>query len=495
MPPAGAVARLRQSQAPSALLSSAGWELAALAGIIALYVVAGEIFGDDGLDSINFFGPIFTGIILMAAAWRMVAIDPLALFLGLFWFRVASAIYFGFGAVADTLFEEQTLRSVLSYFSADPALRLKSNLVCAAGLFIFLAAASAFAGLKPLKIVATAGRKADSTLLLMAVAFCLVGYSVKLLVSVPYALGAYGDLVIPAAIIQLTYLSSVGLFLLTLWCLQFSKKFVIIPTLLLIADIMAGLIILAKGAVMLPVVLYVIAWLRHGVTPIKSIAAASTVVILFALIVPLVTFSRSEALLRHGDYQGDASFSERLEILASYFYKSGPTDNNNLSWTVARFYYVPYVAEAVSLHDEGQIGNSLMNVFTIFIPRSLWKDKPAYNIGQIFSASANGNYINSTWMGIFGEAYWNMGWLGLPVVMTPLAGAYILLARRTISIMSEGKWLQFPAVLFAIYMGMRVDADIVEDHIVPTVICFAIYGLMSIAGYFVRALITQIAQK
>lgn len=468
-------------------MAPAGWELAGLGAVVLLYLIAPELGGDDKLDFVNFAGPVAMGVVLVAAAWRMVSQDSTAMWTGLFWVRISSAIYFGFGSVFDRFFDETTLRYVSSYFFVPPDLRQKANLVCAAGIFVFFLAVAIFARIvpppQPKEI-----RTGDPLLLLMAVISCLVGYSVKFLLAVPYLLGAYGDVMIPSSLISVSQLSSVGLFLLTLWSTKYSRKSMALPTLLLALDLIAGLLVLAKSLVVLPLIMYLLAWLRHRVSLNRIAIAGAIVAFVYFTIVPIVTFGRQEAINRHGNFQ-DTTMSERVEILGLYF--SDRPDDHSTSATLARFHYLPSVAAAVWLYDGGHSGDSIMNVFTVFIPRFLWPNKPIYNQGSQFSGLTNGNLDSSTWMGIFGEAYWNFGWLGLFVAMPILALGFVLLARISFDVLGGSRWLHFPVVLLSIFMGMRADGDIVGDQFAQMVICFGIYVILTIGEKFTRAYIKQ----
>jgi hypothetical protein len=80
-------------------LAPPAWELAALAGLVGVYVGAETTVGDWSHEILNVAGPVWLTSVLGLAATRMVLMNPAALWTGLFWFRVATAVYFGVGAL------------------------------------------------------------------------------------------------------------------------------------------------------------------------------------------------------------------------------------------------------------------------------------------------------------------------------------------------------------------------------------------------------------
>ena len=133
------------------------------------------------------------------------------------------------------------------------------------------------------------------------------------------------------------------------------------------------------------------------------------------------------------------------------------------------------MAAAIVQYDSGQNGESLRDIFTVLIPRFLWPNKPVYNVGARFNLAVADNPESASWMGAYVEAYWNLGWFGLPLVMVPLALAYWALGRLTIVILKEAKWLHFPVAFLAAYTGMRIDSDIVTTQVTSILICFVLH--------------------
>jgi len=183
---------------------------------------------------------------------------------------------------------------------------------------------------------------------------------------------------------------------------------------------------------------------------------------------------------RHG-YIDSGDLEERLEILSTYFTSAVSEDSTvgELS-PLARFYYAGAMTAAAAQYEAGRPGRTLADAYTILIPRAIWPNKPVYDVGAQFNLSVVGDANSSTWMGIFVEAFWNLGWIGIPIVMIPLAIAYGMLGRMVIVILKESKWLHFPVALFGVWMGMGVDSGIVQTQFALFFGCLIIYFLANL---------------
>jgi hypothetical protein len=332
----------------------------------------------------------------------------------------------------------------------------------------------------------------DQLLWLCAISFAGFGYAVKYLIVIPYNFGAFGNIVLPGALVTLVYLAPVGLFLLTLWTLRHAPKYALIPTLLVSTDLIVGVLQFAKSQVILPLIVYILAVLQYRSNPRRLLLSAIVVLFVFQIIVPMVTFGRSENQLRYGNI-AQGSLEERIEIMETYF-AEGPkeqADRSDFQGTLARISYGTVAGAAVKLHDSGQIGDSLLSLFFFFIPRAIWPNKPIFDGGARFNEAMTGNAGSFAWMGIFVESYWNLGWFGIPIVMIPLAAIYVFLGRLTIKIMSLGQWLQFPIVLLSMVMGFRVDGEVISDQVASAFICIMVWAAMAPLDRLVRGFLTK----
>jgi hypothetical protein len=84
-------------------------------------------------------------------------------------------------------------------------------------------------------------------------------------------------------------------------------------------------------------------------------------------------------------------------------------------------------------------------------------------------------------MGYFAEAYWNLGWAGIPLVMIPLGAVFFGFARYAQFVLQEGKWLHFPGVFLGMFLGVRVDGSLVTELFVTSLIAI-VYHFIANAG-------------
>src|SRR5260221_335879 len=79
------------------------WELAGLVLLLVFCLLVDQIFGAQSDDFINVAGPLWLTTILWLGAFRMAWLDAGAIWTALFWFRVATGLYFGVGALVPVL--------------------------------------------------------------------------------------------------------------------------------------------------------------------------------------------------------------------------------------------------------------------------------------------------------------------------------------------------------------------------------------------------------
>jgi hypothetical protein len=131
----------------------------------------------------------------------------------------------------------------------------------------------------------------------------------------------------------------------------------------------------------------------------------------------------------------------------------------------SRLNYTNVQVLALREYDAGRRGHSLENLFTVLVPRFLWRDKPNITAtGQDFNELAIGNRESSLGLGIYGDAYWNGGWLACVLTGIGVGAIFAFVARLSLNFMQNGEWLFLPCVFLGIRMGFRLDGWIVPDY-------------------------------
>jgi hypothetical protein len=362
---------------------------------------------------------------------------------------------------------------------------VKVNLIVAVCVMTVLATVSLMACLR--LGVPGAGHEArdnDRSLLAAGLVFGAIGITVKYLFVVPYTLGLTGE-VISGAFLSLSLLAPVALYLLTSWTLASGRAY--LPLIVAFAglEMVIGLLGFNKSEFVFSLMMVVLAGLRSRVTLMRLAGAAAVILPCFQTIVPMAEYGRHQLGLRYNSLQG-ASLDERWEILANYFDGATVEKAVETQSSIQRLSYMNAAALAIQWYDSGLPGNSLANVLAVFVPRMLWPDKPIITrVGIDFNVLATGNDQSSSAPGLFAESYWNFGWLGIPLLMVPLALIHFYLSRYSLNVIHSGRWLFFPVVLFGMKMGLRVDGHYVADVVGTIVLVVALHVMLTLVDRLV----------
>lgn len=456
-----------------------GWELVALSGLLGVYLVAMAVSGDEGAAPVNIGGALALGGIMLLGAVPPAMREATAIWTPLFWFRIATAAYFSFGNAIVYFVNDESRRMMEAFFQDYERLMGKLNAVTTLGVLLVLASARVLdavwrRGANGLGAPASSRLEIGdpSRLLAVGLGFLAIGGAVKFLFTLPATLGVI-SFTLPGALGALALLADAGVYLLAVWAWRFQTRLLWLPVCLTAFNVVLGLLAFSKTEVIASIMVLALAWLSKGLTWRRMLITGGIITLTFALIVPFVAASRTEMIRRYQSLQG-ADLAERLEIASFYFQPTSGLENPQQTGLI-RFSYVNGSALALALQDNGSPGGTLATLPAVFIPRALWPDKPDMTvIGREFNYLATGNEESASSPGCFAEAYWDYGWLGLPLLMIPLG--LILQAWSLVSlwIIRQERWVLFPFCL----LGMKVGSSI-DGFIVPTVFGTAVLALVA----------------
>lgn len=449
-------------------LRAPAWELGGVVALIAVYLTQ--------LPYIDLVGPVVLMVLLLAGAVRMVFVSANAVWSSLFWFRLATAVYFGLGNIMPTLANATTRFLMDAYFFAQPEHLATLNLLVATSVFCVLGTASLLTLLWPDR-----GRQQvhdPGKLLLIGLMFAIFGYSMKFLVIVPMTLGLYGNAIIPGILNSLSLMAPVSVYMLGRYAVLYRASLLPVVVALVVSDVLVGVLLMNKSDVILSIIMFFMAYLSQRPTLVKCATAAAVVAGTLMFVTPVAEYGRSQVWQRYSAATG-ASFEERMAIILEFY--TAPNSKGNLEeyqGIYSRLSYLNAAALAINEYDRGRPSDSLETAWVAFIPRALWPDKPITSeIGREFNILATGNPNSSSAPGIFADAYYCWGWLGVPLVMIPIGIWFFLLGRYTLWVLSTARYLHFPVVLSAMRIGFRVDGFIVTDIIgVSVILCFLMVG-------------------
>lgn len=479
-------AKARPATVPNAepdgrTLLSPPWELGCL---VVLAVALLILTGTGAFEFASIVGPTALTIPLSLSAILLVQADRTVLWTPVFWFRVTTAVYFGLGTLVVFIVNPYTLSQINAFFPVTPERMTKCTLVVTVGALVCLASVN-FAvwiarrmrrpGAAASRELALRGDRRVS-LLVGGVGFFMIGGIVKYLLALPYQFGLMNQIV-PGAMLSIGLLTTVGLYLLTAWALEYRRASLIIVGVLLAIEMVVGLAAFSKANVLLPLVMVLLAWVQRRVNLSRFLVAAAIVVTCYNLITPIVEDGRLSLARRHGT-AATGSLSERMEILFA-----NQTDDyrrySEFQGAYVRISYVNAASFAIFLHDSGRSINSFKNFYVIFVPRILWEDKPNLsNFGTEFNFLATRNDKSSSSPGIFAEAYWNGGWTELVAIMAAVGVVFYVWSMFTLRMFYRSDFFYFPVVFFGMMVGARVDGALVTDVFATAVFGFVLFVLL-----------------
>ena len=455
------------------------WELVALAVLFGVYLITMAIVGDQGTFAVNVAGPVAFSLVLAVGVVPPAMRDANTIWTPLFWFRVAATVYFGFGNIVPFFLNSSSQDSVARYFNEYMDLITKLNAVSAFGML--LALGSAYVTDRMLyqkrvgaEVAETPGVDAQKNLVTLGTVFVVGGLLIKFVFVLPTALGVRESL-LPGSVTNLAMLSDAGIYMLAVWAWKYRPGMIFIPFVLAGLEVFFGLLEFNKSEVIAPVLVLALGWLSKGITIRRLLITTGALAAIFALIVPFVTSGRNEMLVRYQSL-GGAGVVERTEIAGYYFEPSHRQSDDDLQTGLLRLSYVGSATFALSLFDSGEPGGTLATLPATFVPRVLWPDKPNMTIiGSEFNEKATGNAGSASSPGWIAEAYWDYGWLGLPIIMIPLGFILQVWSGFALGVMRSGNWIFFPLCLLGMRAGISVDGFVVPNMMGPMVMTLVAY--------------------
>jgi hypothetical protein len=471
-------------------LFAPAWELAGLALLLVVYLLADMIFGPESSGVLNIVGPMWLTAVLCLGVLRMLLLDGAAVWTALFWFRVSVFVYFGLGALVPLLASAGTKAYLeASYQFFDDEME-KINLVVVVACVTVLISANMYlavrkAGSSERRMGVSQNNESDTKLLTAGLFFLVLGAPVKYLFTVPQMFGMT-DFILPGGLGAIGNFTYGAVFFLTAWSYESSKGAFPLVILFVGLELLIGVLALTKTEVLTVLIMFLLAFIRRQSTLPRMFVITATMLLCFMSVQPIIDAGRAELQRRHPDSIG-ADLAERLEILSSSIGSSGSIDDgSDVSSLLVRISYMNAAVFAVRQYDGGQPGNSMSMLSSVFVPRFLWPDKPIITqVAVDFNYAATGISTSASSPGLFAEAYWDFGWAGVVLLMVTLGIVLAPLSQYTLSIFHGGKWLYFPVMIMGMRIGFRTDGFYVTDVVGGVVILVCLHISLKIFERFV----------
>ncbi|HEX4303164.1 MAG TPA: hypothetical protein VHZ78_10250 [Rhizomicrobium sp.] len=473
----------RRAAALRPVLYAPAWELIGLFGLVCFYLLAADPGNPETTTRINTIGPMILIALLGGSALRMSLLDPNTIWTALFWLRISVSIYYGVGNLVPVIGDEDTYYAMQAFYPFDDHDISELNLIYAVSLLVMLLSSNLVVSLSRSTSVHDPELQRDReakgrTLFAVGMAFLAIGGFFKYFFVIPYYF-KLSSFVLPESITTIANFTYAAIYLLTVWALEYRRSALPLVIAFVILDITIGILDLQKYAVLISLIIFALAFLRSRITFFKIVVIGAALAGSYAVLVPIVELSRFQFNNKFG-IDAPAGFADRFAIVTnsfsvaqSYVQSQNDTPGTRNS-ALSRISYVNQSSYAIDQYDSGTPGNSLDDIFAVFIPRLFWPDKPIITqIASDYNYAITGNPLSQTSPGLFADAYWDAGWQGVIIATFCLGILFSLLSLYSLRVMHKGQWLYFPIVLLAMKVGYRVDGYLVADMVGGSVILYA----------------------
>ena len=435
------------------------------------------------LDVLNAVVPMVIMLASLGTAYQVVSANHWALLTPVPWFLGAAAAYCGFGPLSYTFGSDEAVAYMNQLCLVDAANLARTNRLNLVGLIMVLVGllagdrvlrgkeCSILAAPADGKEVRPAGTKTA------AIVFLAIGLPIKYGFALPYEFGQL-NFVLPGIVYTLENCVLLGLFLLSFGSVGAGRSWTLILLGLLGIEVTVSLLRFTKTAILMTMALPLLG--RYLATGRMRVLLAGGVIIctVYLLVSPIITWGRDAVYGNPprpveveigGSEKPQASLLARWQIVRDAV---GPLvtgqiarHGNPQSWWT-RLSYANAQAFAMSCYDTGYDSDSFSAAPYIAVPRVLWPEKPLISgAGQDFTQLTLGHRNSSTGLGIFGEAYWNGGWLLVVILSASVGLLFAFFSRLALVLLPHMGWVFLPCAFLGLRMGFRIDGWIVGEYL------------------------------
>ena len=457
----------------------------------ALLALAGSVwlmFLVEAYQVIHWIAPLALGATLGFANLQMARINSAAIWTPLFALRLSALVFLCLGSLAPLLLGEETQSYVRSLYHYSDEEFAKVLLIWCVSITILIVTSGLMSKFETARLASSTSSRQVSARsgLKLGIVFLIAGLGYALAYEIPLYLG-WNTLVLPGSFNKLFQAAqAVGIFLVALWALErggAAHFAYLIPIVIVLA---VTLITLNKSIIVLSMMFLAIAVLYRGITYRRVIVVTLSLLCTFSILAPMISNARNMHAERYGDLLG-GTIEERLLYSRDYLKGERSEFQTNVS-PFSRFNFVAPAAYVVMSYDEGRPSSTIQSSAWTLVPRLIWPDKPEVSsAGRELYELITGRDISRLAMTAFADIYWNLGWVGIFVLM-PVWGA--LLWKGTMisfRIVVQRNWLMLPLPLFCFQIGLGIDGDFVTSIFVPTAMAIVTWFGLRIAVQSARS--------
>jgi hypothetical protein len=429
--------------------------------------------------SVNQLGPALTLLGCLGVASSLVHHNSVAVWSPVPWFLIACAAYYGFGPLSYYYATPETVDFMQLDFPLDERQILFTNLlnsigIGAVGLGVIVME-HVFLPHHAKSQSIDSNRETALALWL----FLITGAFVKYFFTLPHALGLL-SYVLPGSIQHVAGLLN-GAVILSIRLVRQGRRhyrWVLYP--LVVSECVSGLMTFSKTEVLTTALSVVLGLFlcRQSVRLLVASGIAG-VVLYVTVLAPFVIFARNNF-----SSFGVSEVADLQTTVAAYSHVGSEVQaltmpDVQIWW--ARLNYAPDQGFAMDAYERGTIGQTVNLLPYIFVPRLFFPEKPSMNSGREFTELLTAQEAtSSTALGLFGEAYWNGGWMLVLAVCVYVGMLFSVLARFSAQIISGERFLFIPIVFSGIMTGLYPDGWVVSTFFGGVLEIIVLYFILSI---------------
>ena len=292
-----------------------------------------------------------------------------------------------------------------------------------------------------------------------------VGGLIKYLIILPYMMGIT-NITLPGSLYSFSNIIFIAIVLISYNYYKSNKKRMrYLLFVVLTIDLFSGFLIMSKLWIVLPIIAYIVGKYL-AVRNLKSLIKQGVLImLLFVILTPFILQMRGQSAENNPGSILESTIMAAFTSINNNTYTN--SNNNELQWSWIRLNYVPAESFVMHMYDSGNPGDTIMpHLSTVLVPRMIYPEKPIFDAANKLSIMIDGNSRNNESAGIFAEAYWNYGWVGVIIISITIGIIYGRMDRFTRDIIKNKKWLLMPLVTnFFLVIGRGINGFFVDVFI------------------------------
>ncbi len=450
-----------------------------LTGIAWLYLFSEACGNSSFVNFANLAGPLLLGIAALGTAIQLVTRHPAMMWTPYAWFFVFIILFCSMGPLLYPLADRDTVQLVNSFIPVNSSELLRTNLLNAVGILAVLLGFRIFWEI----LVRFAKKPGERSLRPMnlrrvALVFLVVGGLLRFLLILPHDFGLI-PVVLPGVLVSIGDLFLLGLMILAYLVAKGDRRLRIPFYALWIIQIVTAFLTFSKTSLFLSIILPVAGSYFGNHKSGRLVIWALICVAIFFSLENFIGYARDEVNIL-SNHTARATLAQRVHITVGWFlnpHANRESGGSSFGTGWARLDYATVQTFAMTRYDEGYPGHTLRDAAIIFIPRLFWPEKPVVtNMGAQFYQLVTGHRGSQLGLGIFGEGYWDGGWIGV-IGLAFLTGAvFAWLSHFTEAWMRHESLEYLPSVFIGIFMASIGISALFVPAVMGGAAFFAVYA-------------------